>query len=206
LDTLTTSLTWGLIVFKFLGRQCRSQVVLAGFPREFDRSANFHAQEAVMKGPRLRIAWVMAAVAIAALDFWGIREFLGAQMFGLASETDAYLLLGALPMANVLGVGILIGQQRPGSSPFLLGFEIFGALALTIYVVLSCMPHHPLLRDYAELWVDPIRENMRPLGPFLVYPMICFVGVVMLGWPQVAFALFGGLLSRRFRITITPRS
>jgi hypothetical protein len=29
--------------------------------------------------------------------------------------------------------------------------------------------------------------------------------VVALGWPQVAFALIGGFLSRRFKITVTPR-
>ena len=39
-------------------------------------------------------------------------------------------------MANVLAVGILIGQQRPGSRPFLLGFEAFGAMALAFYVAL----------------------------------------------------------------------
>ena len=33
---------------------------------------------------------------------------------------------GALPMANVLAVGLLIAQQRPGSRPFMLGFGAFG--------------------------------------------------------------------------------
>jgi hypothetical protein len=46
------------------------------------------------------------------------------------------LLLGALPMANVLAVGILVGQQRPGSRQFLLGFEAFGAMAMVSYAAL----------------------------------------------------------------------
>jgi hypothetical protein len=39
-------------------------------------------------------------------------------------------------MANVLAVGILVGQQSPRSRPFLLGFEAFGAMALAFYVAL----------------------------------------------------------------------
>ena len=51
--------------------------------------------------PRFRIAWVMIFVAIAALDFAAIRAF-------FVSGDVALLVLGALPMANILAVGILI--------------------------------------------------------------------------------------------------
>ena len=85
-----------------------------------------------MKTPRFRIAWVMVVVAVAALDFAAIRAFLGSK--SLAADS---LLLGALPMANVLALGILTGQRRPRSSPFLLGFGTFGAIALAVYVALS---------------------------------------------------------------------
>ena len=56
------------------------------------------------------------------------------------------LILGALPMANVLAVGILIGQRRPGSRPFLLGFEAFGAMALALYVALASFFGDPMGR------------------------------------------------------------
>jgi hypothetical protein len=36
------------------------------------------------------------------------------------------LALGAIPMANVLAVGLLIGVWRRGRRPFLWGFETFG--------------------------------------------------------------------------------
>jgi hypothetical protein len=71
---------------------------------------------------RIRIAWVMFAIAIAALDFAAIRAFLD-----YPGPFGEELLLGALPMSNVMAVGILIGRWRPGSSSFLLGFEKFGA-------------------------------------------------------------------------------
>ena len=72
--------------------------------------------------PRFRIAWVMVAVAIAALNLAVIRVLLG-------SPVGELVVLGALPMANVLAVGLLIGLRRRGSRPFLLGFEAFGAMA-----------------------------------------------------------------------------
>jgi hypothetical protein len=61
-----------------------------------------------VKVPRFRIAWLMVAVAIAALDFAAIGAILGSG----ADDFGIFLLLGALPMANVLAVGILIGQRR----------------------------------------------------------------------------------------------
>ncbi len=69
-----------------------------------------------MKVPRFRIAWGMVFVAIVALNFGMIRASFGFELYVAQS-----LLLGALPMANVLAVGILIGQWHPGSRQFLLG-------------------------------------------------------------------------------------
>jgi hypothetical protein len=149
----------------------------------------------------------MVAVAIAALDFWAIRA-----MFG--SMTGEWLMLGALPMANVLAFGVLVSQRRPGSRPFLLGFEAFGAMALalyvawTIYFIEHAGPNNSyliLLYSYLAPLVEPIENNIGRGRPFVFYPILCSVLVAMLGWPQVAFALIGGFLSRRFKITITKR-
>ncbi len=152
--------------------------------------------------PRFRIAWVMVAVAIAALDFGAIRA-----LFGWGHR----LLLGALPMANVLVVGILIAQWRPESRPFLLGFEAFGAMALALFVALvsffpdSYEPIGSYLALVESVLIEPMGIFIGQDRPFVFIPIACFVAVVMLGWPQVAFALIGGSLSRRFRITITRR-
>jgi hypothetical protein len=152
-----------------------------------------------VKMPRFRIAWVMVFVAIAALNFTAIR---------MASDriipSSELLGLGALPMANVLAVGLLIGQRRRSSRPFLLGFEVFGAVALALYVDLAGFSPHRVI-DYLELLLDPIRRTIGLDRTVALIATIYPVGLVMLGLPQLAFALVGGFLSRRFKVTITPR-
>jgi hypothetical protein len=152
-----------------------------------------------VKAPRFRIGWLMVAVAIAAINFGAIQGFL----FGW--DTGWLLVLGTLPMANVLAVGMVIGQKRPGSSPFLLGFEAFGAMALALYINLaSCFPSEvqiPYLKPFLGLTEKIIGHN----HPFVFIPILFFGSVVMLGWPQMAFALIGGFLFRKFGIAITRR-
>jgi hypothetical protein len=156
-----------------------------------------------VKVPRFRIAWVMVAVAIVALDFAATRA-----LFGWGHR----LLLGALPMANVLAVGILVGQQSPRSRPFLLGFEAFGAMALAFYVALvsffpdSYEPIGSYLALVESVLVEPIEKFIGRDRPFILVPIAYIVAVIMLGWPQVAFALIGGFLSRRFKTPNTPRT
>jgi hypothetical protein len=151
-----------------------------------------------VKMPRFRIAWGMVAVAIAALDFAAIRA-------SLDIREAVLLVLGALPMANVLAVGILIAQQRPGSRPFLLGFEAFGAMALALYVGLLSWRPRGLVIPYLLSLIRVLEQAVGRDRPFVFIPILCFGSVVMLGWSQVAFALIGGFLCRKFRVTITRR-
>jgi hypothetical protein len=154
-----------------------------------------------LKAPRFRIAWAMIAVAFAALDFLAIRAFLDSP--SLVSEE---LLLGALPMANVLAIGLLLAWQRPGGRPFKLGFAVFGAMALTLY---TCLADRGFPDDLPTLYVKPFVDlAARIIGrdhPYIFVPSACFGVVVMLALPQFAFALVGGYLSRRYKVTITRR-
>jgi hypothetical protein len=147
----------------------------------------------------------MVAVAIAAFDFAAIRTLLPGHSNVLDDQRGMCLLLGALPMANVLTVGMLIGQRRPGSRPFLLGFEAFGAIALALFVVLAiCCPRQVVIPYFAP-FVYPVERFIGPGRPFLYIPLGGFVVVVVLGLPQLVFALIGGVVSRRFKITSHPR-
>jgi hypothetical protein len=139
----------------------------------------------------------MIAVAFVAINLWVGLELWDSQQF-------AVLILGALPMANVLTVGILIGQQRPGIRPFLLGFEAFGAMALALYVAVASYFFNEVVNPYLVLFLDPI-ANIIGQDQMLKIPTLCAYAVILLGWPQLAFALIGGLLSRRFNGTITRR-
>ena len=66
-----------------------------------------------MKLPRFRIAWVMVFVALVAINLWAIRALSNLQFRAyfvgplLRSQVIGILILGGLPMANVLAVGLL---------------------------------------------------------------------------------------------------
>ena len=153
-----------------------------------------------MKVPRFRIAWVMVGIAIAALNFAVIRAMLRYPEIG-------FFELGALPMVNVLVVGTLVAQQRPGNRPFLLGFAVSGAMVLALFVALMILDQNqdgPIFYYLSLLYV-PMDKAVGLDRPYVRIPLECSVVVGMLTVPQVAFALIGGVLSRRFKITITRR-
>jgi hypothetical protein len=141
----------------------------------------------------------MVAIAIAAINFGAVRELLGPR----AVEAAAFLLLGALPMANVLIVGLLIARQRPRSRPFLLGFEAFGLLSLSVYVFLLLIfgQSGPMIW-YLELVFNPLTAFFRAYPPLAMEVSVC---ILMLVGPQLVFAMIGGFLSRSFKVTITRR-
>jgi hypothetical protein len=111
------------------------------------------------------------------------------------------LALGAIPMANVLAVGLLIGLWRRGDRPFLWGFETFGAMALAFYIAGVSLLTEELVRPlfdltvkhlFTTLWNGPYRNNV---GHLIGYS----VTIAILALPQAAFALVGGFLFRYFR-------
>ena len=146
--------------------------------------------------PRFRIAWAMVFVAVVAVNIAAVRAAADAH-----SITGALLALGAMPMAIVLAIGVLVGYQRHGSRPFLLGFELFGAIALALFAVLAAFFTQKFLGFYLAIFVDPLSKIV---GPDLHFIHI-LVAYVALGFPQVAFALIGGFLSRKYRIAIPGR-
>ena len=153
-----------------------------------------------MKVARFRIAWGMVGIAIAALDLAVIRAMLRYPEIG-------FFVLGALPMVNVLVVGTLVAQQRPGNRPFLLGFAAFGAMVLALFLILMIFDRNqdgPIF-EYLSLLYVPLEKAGGMDRPYVRVPLECSGVAGMLTWPQVAFALIGGFLSRRFKITIARR-
>jgi hypothetical protein len=152
-----------------------------------------------VKAAQFRIAWLMVAVAIAALDSWAI---VGIEL----GNVGILLVFGALPMANVLVVGLLAARHRPATRPYLLGFEAFGGLALALYVlsVTICDGRNGPIFYYLELMGESLRRIIGQDHP-LFLPVAWFIVVAMLGAPQLALALIGGFLSQRFRIIIVRR-
>ena len=149
-----------------------------------------------MRPPRFPNVWVMVFVALAALEFGTIRA-----VTDYRGATRDSLVVGALPMANFSVVGLLIGHRRRGSRRFLLGFVLFGATALTLYIAMAILFTDELGQSYLELAIKPLRETIGRTG--WTTPRLLIAYFILSLWaclPQLAFALIGGLLSRNFRI------
>jgi len=150
-----------------------------------------------VKAPRLRIDSIMLVVAIAALDFAAIRAGLE-----FPSLVSSLLLSGALPMANAIALALLMGYLLPGDRPFILGFVAFGAIALVIYVAISTSFPNELVNYCA----DPVDEYLnRFVGRnelWVLWPMRAVVYLWIPMAPQMAFAMVGGLLTRKFKMNL----
>ena len=165
-----------------------------------------------MRLPRFRITWFMVFVAVAALNFSAIRAWshlrighgIGAngRSFTWINNTYDDLLFGSLPMVNVLLLGLLLGQRRLASLPFLLGFEAFGVVALGLFVALAFFYTEEFVHPYV-LWflrLRPIQRFAANFSPVVRLPIVYSIVMLLVGLPQLAFALMGGLLFRKFGI------
>jgi hypothetical protein len=156
--------------------------------------------ETVLRAPRFGIAWIMAIIALAAINLAVLRA---AQDH--YNQTIELLLAGALPMVDVLTIGILAGYKRHDRRSFLLGFLLFGGLAASFYFFLVLRFSEEVVLPYVQFFLKPVwemfREKPTPAFLLIAYPM----GIVLLVWPQLAFALLGGYVSRRYKVTIVRR-
>jgi hypothetical protein len=150
--------------------------------------------------PRFRIAWLMVAVAIAAVDIAATRAALS-HLYDHTRATALLSLMGVLPMANVLAVGMLLAYTRPTSRPLLLGFEIFGALALAVYIVLVTFQRQALIL-YIYYFDGPILFA-RYIPSVVEFSIEFSVALVILTLPQVALAFIAGLFFRRLKTSAT---
>jgi hypothetical protein len=153
---------------------------------------------------RFQIAWMMVFVAVAALNSWVYRICyydLWTNDAATANKIDV-MYSGSMPMANILPLGILAGPRRRRSCPFLMGFEVFGAAALAIYITLCSFYCHELVRPYLFRFQNPVFDAIGRSRAHI--PIFRFTAAVILGWWQLAFALLGGFLSRKFRTSERP--
>jgi hypothetical protein len=109
-------------------------------------------------------------------------------------------MLGALPMANVLAISLLIGLKRPGKRLFLLGFLPFGTMALALYVAMACSFPRQMVTHSVGPLSDYLGSFIKP--DLLFIPAQTIAGAGLLVLPQVLFGLIGGSLSRHYMVTI----
>jgi hypothetical protein len=133
----------------------------------------------------------MLAIAIAALNLGAIRAVVNRN-----SRTSYLLGIGAMPMVNVLVVGLLIGHPRRRSRRFLSGFIVFGALALAVYVAVASLCADDLVNHYMEFTYNLLFGNIVIRIPTFLHQfpfvVVDLFRAITLGLPQLAFALIGG--------------
>src|SRR5262249_12857513 len=138
----------------------------------------------------------MAIIAIVAINLGAMRiwsAFAGpAAGGGVSRLTNQGLVLGALPMANLLAVGFLVGSRHFASRPLLLGFEFYGAMALGLYVAVATLFTKELLFPYVHSVILPLGKPAgQPFSPAQLLLHMSYAAT-MLGLPQLAVALIGG--------------
>jgi hypothetical protein len=109
-------------------------------------------------------------------------------------------------MANLLVVGLLVGNHRRASRRFLLGFEVFGTTALALYIAMAILFTDELDQSYLELVIKPLRKTIGRTGWTTSRLLIAYsILSLWASLPQFAFALIGGIV---FRATppVTGRS
>lgn len=148
-----------------------------------------------MRRPRIRIAWAMVLTAIAALNLGAMRA-----VSDHRGPVSGMLAIGALPMANVLAFGLLVGCLHRGSRPFLVGFEALGALALAFYAAAIWSPSYresvpqSIVFGYLRLAWDLWPTGAARTIPRVVIAYSAFS--LWVTWPQLVLALVGGLFTR----------
>jgi hypothetical protein len=146
-----------------------------------------------MKRPRFSISGLMVVVLIVALDFGIGKALIEPPLFSM--PLTELLIIGAFPMANILGVGLAIlvaGRPDPGPRrPPLIGFVAFGLVAWLVF--LGCS----FLRTGSTY--ESVRGAVQAshLRPGLA---LASLAAMLFLLPQVGFAAIGwwiGLLKAR---------
>ena len=154
-----------------------------------------------MKMPRVRLAWVMVSIALIAIDLGVLRE----NHLSGNHWTVSLLILGVLPMANALIVGLLISRRLSTTRPFFLGFEMMGMMALASFVIMTIHPRtYPWIDWYTERWLLLLEKTVTR-DRVTAFITLAYLGVmIMLCVPQLVFAFLCGLLSNRIARSRPP--
>ena len=142
---------------------------------------------------RCSIAGLMAVVVLVALDCVAIRTPLRGR-----SLTAGMLLLGGLPMANILAAGLLpLLRIARGGVCVTPGWSVSRSSAgRPCFSIASCAYYHP---DTLRESVVTALKSVRALGN----PAFLAAVVTVLSLPQFGLALLGGWLNRRYGIGVT---
>ena len=164
-----------------------------------------------MKLPRFHLTWLMACVAVASLDFAAMRglsdlagKHFADREFGAICSA---LSVGALPMVNILAVGLLIGSRHRESRPFVLGFELLGMTALLLYLTSAIVFTKELMLPNLEMSSKLLQYIVGSFSVMTTSKVLLAYAIMMViqFLPQLVIALVGGFLYHWDRRRIVMR-
>jgi hypothetical protein len=150
----------------------------------------------MMKWFRFSISSLMVVVLVVALDCMAVNLLIVRRL--LRIPLSELVLVGALPMANILAIGLLrLWAYRNGrgrTRPLLVGFEVCGWVTLLVFVTCAVLATDSLH--------DGVGDILRSLSLRPENPLFLIGAVAILLLPQLALASFGGWLIRNYRIEV----
>jgi hypothetical protein len=159
-----------------------------------------------MKSARFPIAGLMAVVAAIAINLTVMRSFNESKPDSLA---HLFFACGVMPMASVLVLIALFSTpslvRGDRFSPFALGFEAFGWLAVFAFVTIYSIAPSAILvfTDWTGRWTRPILVPLFQGSPGWVQMSLELgTAAVLFSLPELVIALFGGSLARKLGLTL----
>jgi hypothetical protein len=138
-----------------------------------------------MKYFRFSISSLMAVVLVVALDCMAINMLIVRPLFPV--NLSDLILFGALPMANILAIGLIrVWADRDGrgrTRPFLVDFEVCGWVTLLVFVTIAVLA--------TNSFHDGVGAILRSLSPRPGDPLFLIGAVAILLLPQLALASVG---------------
>jgi hypothetical protein len=149
-----------------------------------------------MKYFRFSISSLMAVVLVVALDCMAINMLIVRRLSG--PNLSDLILFGALPMANVLAIGLIrLWADRKGrgrTRPLLVAFEVCGWVSLLVFVTCAVLA--------TDSFHDGVGDILRSLSLRPGDPLFLVGAVAILLLPQLAISSVGGWLIKNYRIEV----
>ncbi len=166
-----------------------------------------------MRAPRFTIPALLVFVAVVAADCGLVRLFFRDTMLGILLGRGTFLMLNVLAV-----VGYRCLASGPRKAPSLVGFLLAGGASVILYVVLcvafpseaydaterfavipSVAPCYYFLPSLMRAYYDGERVARLTI-PVIVLP----IQAILIGVPQLAFAVIGGRLAQGWRARQRP--
>jgi hypothetical protein len=141
-------------------------------------------------GFRVSLGWLMLAVALIGFHLAVVCAY--PSVLGLDN-----LEVGLLPSVTVLAVGLLSPSGRRGerSRPFVRGFAMSLTVAICVYLV-CCLTTPDVVKWPVVYYINEIEPSLYDADSSVVYRLSLEIQGLILGLPQLLFALGGGAVAK----------